>query len=170
MAEQLLSDRVRVLGPDHPSTLATRGHLARARSEAGDDHAAVAELVSLLDDRIRVLGADDPAVLTTRHNLAAVLSPSTTGDLHDGGSADKGRDRVEQLIRENLTEHIRLRGSDDPDVLVAVGLLAEHVQRRGDHDGAIELLEGLVERRIGMLGAAAVPTLTSRRMLVETPM
>ncbi|GHF46074.1 hypothetical protein GCM10010359_55670 [Streptomyces morookaense] len=33
---ELLDDRVRVLGPDHPDTLNTRHNLARWRGKAGD--------------------------------------------------------------------------------------------------------------------------------------
>jgi hypothetical protein len=35
-AEQLLTDRSRVLGPDHPDTLTTRHNLASCRGEGGD--------------------------------------------------------------------------------------------------------------------------------------
>ncbi|WP_255616936.1 MULTISPECIES: tetratricopeptide repeat protein [unclassified Saccharopolyspora] len=34
--EELLTDRIRVLGPDHPATLTTRGNLTHWRGEAGD--------------------------------------------------------------------------------------------------------------------------------------
>ena len=34
--EELLADRTRVLGPDHPDTLNTRGNLAYCRAEAGN--------------------------------------------------------------------------------------------------------------------------------------
>lgn len=64
------SDRLRVLGPDHPQTLATRGSLALWREEAGDPAGAVTANEQLLDDHLRVLGPDHPHTLTTRHNLA----------------------------------------------------------------------------------------------------
>jgi hypothetical protein len=35
LAVKLLADQLRVLGPDHPSTLTTRGNLARWRERAG---------------------------------------------------------------------------------------------------------------------------------------
>jgi hypothetical protein len=37
--EQLLTDYLRVLGPDHPDTLSVRNNLARWRGEAGGDGA-----------------------------------------------------------------------------------------------------------------------------------
>ncbi|WP_331746107.1 tetratricopeptide repeat protein [Streptomyces virginiae] len=68
--EQLLPDRLRVLGPDHPDTLTTRHDLAHWRGRAGDPAGAAAALAELLADRMRVLGPDHPHTLTTRHNLA----------------------------------------------------------------------------------------------------
>ncbi|MEI2697604.1 MAG: tetratricopeptide repeat protein [Microthrixaceae bacterium] len=98
--------------------------------------------------------------MTTRHNLAAVRSRASAIDRDDSS--------VLELLRENLAEHIRLRGPMDPQALGAAGLLAEHLQHRGDHDAAIELLELLVDQRTEVLGTTAAPTITSRRMLAES--
>jgi hypothetical protein len=68
--EQLLTERLRVLGPDHPHTLSTRGHFARWRGEAGDPTGAATAFEQLLTDYLRVLGPDHPDTLSTRGNLA----------------------------------------------------------------------------------------------------
>jgi ferritin-like protein len=68
--ERLLTDRLRVLGADHPDTLRTRNNLASCRGRAGDAAGAVAEFERLLTDRLRVLGPDHPDTLRTRGNLA----------------------------------------------------------------------------------------------------
>jgi hypothetical protein len=68
--EELLADRMRVLGPDHPWTMGTRHELARWRGELGDPAGAVAALEELLADRVRVLGPDHPDTLRTRESLA----------------------------------------------------------------------------------------------------
>ncbi|WP_369211058.1 tetratricopeptide repeat protein, partial [Streptomyces flavofungini] len=60
----------RVLGPDHPHTLASRSNLARWRGEAGDAAGAAAALEHLLADLMRVLGQDHPDTLAARHELA----------------------------------------------------------------------------------------------------
>ncbi|WP_420063573.1 tetratricopeptide repeat protein [Micromonospora chokoriensis] len=60
---------MRVLGPDHPHTLATRGNLARWRGEAGDPASAATACADLLTDQVRVLGPDHPHTLTTRNRL-----------------------------------------------------------------------------------------------------
>ena len=64
------TDRLRVLGPDHPDTLNTRHNLAYWRGEAGDLTGAATATEQLLTDRLRVLGPDHPDTLSTRHNLA----------------------------------------------------------------------------------------------------
>jgi hypothetical protein len=61
---------MRVLGPDHPHTLATRHNLATWQGEAGDPAGATHALDALLTDVMRVLGPDHPHTLATRHNLA----------------------------------------------------------------------------------------------------
>jgi hypothetical protein len=62
---ELLADRQRVLGPDHPDTLVTRHNLARWMGEAGDAAGAAEALRELLADRQRVLGPDHPDTLTS---------------------------------------------------------------------------------------------------------
>jgi hypothetical protein len=66
----LLPIRERVLGSDHPDTLATRHNLARWTGEAGDAVGARDQLAALLPTIERVLGPDHPNTLTTRTNLA----------------------------------------------------------------------------------------------------
>jgi hypothetical protein len=66
----ILDDRLRALGPDHPDTLTTRGNLARWLGEAGQPGHAADQFRDLLHDCLRVLGPDHPHTLTTRANLA----------------------------------------------------------------------------------------------------
>ncbi|MGW7605239.1 tetratricopeptide repeat protein [Streptomyces antimycoticus] len=67
--EQRLAGTERVLGADHPDTLAVREHLARWRGRAGDGAGAVAEFEQLVIDMGRVLGADHPDTLAVREDL-----------------------------------------------------------------------------------------------------
>ncbi|MGL5824478.1 MAG: tetratricopeptide repeat protein, partial [Nocardioides sp.] len=69
--EELLTDQLRVLGPDHPHTLTTRSHLAGLRGQAGDTAGATTAFEELLTDQLRVLGPDHPHTLTTRSHLAS---------------------------------------------------------------------------------------------------
>jgi hypothetical protein len=61
---------VRVLGPDHPDTLATRNNIAGWTGECGDPAGALRLFQELLPDVVRVLGPDHPNTLTTRNNVA----------------------------------------------------------------------------------------------------
>ena len=70
VAEALLADRERVLGPDHPDTLTTRNNLAIAyQARAGPPRRSRC-IERTLADRERILGPDHPDTLTTRNNLA----------------------------------------------------------------------------------------------------
>ena len=60
LSRELLPDRVRVLGRDHPDTLADRGNIARWTGEGGDNAEALRLSRELLADRVRVLGRDHP--------------------------------------------------------------------------------------------------------------
>jgi hypothetical protein len=66
----LLPIRERVLGPEHPDTLATRHNLARFTGQAGDVAGARDQYAALLPTRERVLGPEHPDTLATRADLA----------------------------------------------------------------------------------------------------
>jgi hypothetical protein len=66
----LLPVRERVLGAEHPDTLAARADLASCTGEAGDAAGARDQCAALLPIRERVLGAEHPDTLTSRHDLA----------------------------------------------------------------------------------------------------
>ncbi|MFG2394992.1 tetratricopeptide repeat protein, partial [Streptomyces lavendulae] len=65
----LLADRSRVLGKDHPQTLTTRNNLAAMLAEAGDAAGAAQALTDLLESMARVLGEDHPHLPIVRRNL-----------------------------------------------------------------------------------------------------
>ena len=70
IAETLLTDQERLLGPDHPDTLASRNNLALAYQETGRTAEAIALHEQTLATRERLLGPDHPDTLTSRNNLA----------------------------------------------------------------------------------------------------
>jgi hypothetical protein len=83
----VLQDRQRVLGPDHPETLRSRGSLANSYRAAGLPQEALGRHRGLLPDRERVLGPDHASTQATRKNLA-----STEAELAGGGKGLAGRD------------------------------------------------------------------------------
>jgi tetratricopeptide (TPR) repeat protein len=66
IAEPLLADLKRLLGADHPDTLAVRMSLALAYQRAGRMAEAITLFEQTLADRERVLGADHPDTLAVR--------------------------------------------------------------------------------------------------------
>jgi hypothetical protein len=71
VAEPLLADCVRILGPDHPDTLTARSYLASAYQEAGRTAEAIPLHERTLADSERILGPDHSDTLSSRNNLAA---------------------------------------------------------------------------------------------------
>ena len=68
------------LGPNHSTTIASRGNLAYLLRAAGQPAQAAGQYRDLLDDLLRVLGSDHPHTLTTRAN------PAYWQDRRDSGS------------------------------------------------------------------------------------
>ena len=96
MYETLLADCTRVLGPDHPDTLASRINLARAHQQAGHLPKAIDMYETLLADCTRVLGPKHPHTLTTRNNLALAYRdrgnvPKAIALRHQAALANKAR-------------------------------------------------------------------------------
>ena len=68
-----LEIQVRMLGIDHPDTLASRNNLATVLRDLGRPEEAAAEYRVVLDTQTQALGTDHPAALASRNNLATVL-------------------------------------------------------------------------------------------------
>ena len=69
--EQVLTDRIRVLGEDHPDTLTSRNNLASAYHAAGRLTEAIMRWQAVCADCLRILGPDHPLTATVRENLEA---------------------------------------------------------------------------------------------------
>jgi DNA-binding ferritin-like protein len=82
MLEATLAERERVLGGDHPHTLASRNNLAGAYQAPGDLGRAIPMLEATLADCERVLGADHPTAQVVRENLEAAIRWTQPGHEH----------------------------------------------------------------------------------------
>jgi tetratricopeptide (TPR) repeat protein len=96
--QQTLDESRRVLGEDHPDTLAARNNLACAYWEARDLERAIALFERVLDELRRVLGEDHLHTLTCRTSLANVYRMA--GDL----------ERAIPLYQQALDENRRVLG------------------------------------------------------------
>ena len=151
--EQVLAERERVLGPDHPDTLTIRNNLAGAYKSAGRLAEAIELYEQVLADRVRVLGPDHPDTLTVRNNLAGAYK-----------SAGRLAEAVE-LFERVLAERERVLGPDHPDTLAARNNLAGAYYSVGRFGEAIELFERVLAERERVLGSDHPDTLTTRNNL-----
>jgi tetratricopeptide (TPR) repeat protein len=145
----------RLLGADHPSTLASRNNLALAYESAGDLARAIELHEQNLADRLRVLGEDHPGTLTTRNNLAYAYE--SAGDLA----------RAVPLLEQNLADRLRILGADHPNTLTSRNNLALAYRSAGDLERAVELHEQNLADRLRVLGADHPHTLTTRNNLAH---
>jgi hypothetical protein len=74
--QQLVTDSIRVLGPEAPDTLLARNNFAYLLGVGGHVDEAITAFQQLVADRIRVLGPDSPEALLARHNLAHWIGTS----------------------------------------------------------------------------------------------
>jgi tetratricopeptide (TPR) repeat protein len=150
VAEPLLADRERVLGPDHPDTLASRNDLALAYRAAG----RVAEAIPLhertLADYERVLGPDHPDTLTSRNDLALAYV-----------AAGRAAEAI-PLHERTLADYERVLGRDHPSTLTSRNNLALAYVAAGRAAEAIPLHQRTLADMERVLGPDHPDTLNSR--------
>ncbi|MFF5083645.1 tetratricopeptide repeat protein [Actinoplanes sp. NPDC000266] len=147
--EQVLVDRRRVLGDDHPDTLTSRHNLAGGYESAGRVAEAITLYEQVLIDQRRVLGNDHPGTLASRSNLA--------GDYRSVGRIAEAIILYEQV----LTDRRRMLGDDHPDTLTSRGLLAGAYASVGRVAEAITLFERVLIDQRRVLGDDHPATLGS---------
>ncbi len=137
----LVADTTRILGPDHPYTLASRHEFARNVGDTTDRVEAIRLLRGLVADSSRLLGPDHPATLKSRHVLARTIG--YTGD----------QQTAITMLRELVSDRIRVLGPDHPATLKSRHQLACNVAAAGHRKEALDLFRSLVEDRTRVLGA-----------------
>ncbi|WP_283136697.1 tetratricopeptide repeat protein [Rhizohabitans arisaemae] len=153
--EQTLTDSTRVLGTDHPDTLASRNNLASAYHAAGNLTRAIPLYKQTLTEREHVLGTDHPSTLTSRNNLASAY--------HAAGNLT----RAIPLYKQTLTEREHVLGTDHPDTLASRNNLASAYHAAGNLRRAIPLYEQTLTDSTRVLGTDHPDTLASRNNLAS---
>ena len=143
----------KILGDDHPQTLASRNNLAHAHYSAGRLDAAIPLYEEVLADRVRVLGEDHPDTLASRNNLASAYQ-----------SAGRLGEAI-PLYEEVLADSARILGDDHPQTLTSRNNLASAYQSAGRLGEAIPVFEQTLADRVRVLGDDHPQTLTSRNNL-----
>uniref|UniRef100_UPI002F91678D tetratricopeptide repeat protein n=1 Tax=Streptomyces sp. NBC_01553 TaxID=2975877 RepID=UPI002F91678D len=156
--ERALAVRVRVLGEDHPNTLACRDSLAYVCEAEKDVLRAIQLHEQTLAVRVRVLGEDHPDTLSSLGNLAYLYEYDWVDDLC----------RVIQLRGRILAARVRVLGEDHPDTLYSLAELAYFYRLVGDLGRAISLYEQALAGRVRVLGEDHPDTLYSLAHLAYT--
>jgi tetratricopeptide (TPR) repeat protein len=154
--ERALAVSTRILGDDHPSTLASRYNLATDYHAGGDLRRAIPLYEQALAGSTRVLGEDSPQTLNIRSNLTAACQEA--GDVR----------RAIPLFEQILVDTARILGDDHPDTLTARSNLAGAYESAGDLDRAIPLHEQALADSIRVLGEDHPQTLTRRQNVAAT--
>jgi hypothetical protein len=125
--QETLGQRRRVLGEDHPDTLASANDLSVTLQSLGRHKEALALAQDTYDRRRRVLGEDHPDTLTSADDLAGML-----------GASGQHREAL-ALAQDTYDRRRRMLGADHPDTLTSARNLATN-------------LEGLGRRKAALLG------------------
>jgi tetratricopeptide (TPR) repeat protein len=151
--EAVAADSARLLGPDHPDTLASVNNLAIACQEAGRKAEAVRLHERALAGRVRALGPEHPDTLASRNNLAIACQEV-------GRKAEAVR-----LHERALAGRERVLGPDHPDTLASRNNLATAYQQMGWAAEAISSFRRALAGRELVLGPDHPDTLASRNGL-----
>nr|MDT0656393.1 tetratricopeptide repeat protein [Micromonospora sp. DSM 115978] len=152
---QVLTEQERILGSEHPATLATRSNLAHWQGETGDVFGAINAYKGLLTDQMRILGPADEQTLSTRSNLAYLK-----GIAGDPAGAVDAFERI-------WADHVRLFGADAPETLTARSNIQRFRGEAGDPVGAADALARLHADRVRVLGRDHPHTLVTRQSLAN---
>ncbi len=153
VGECLLHDAERVLGPEHPDTLASRDNLAVAYQDAGRAAEAIPLHQQALAAFERVLGPDHPDTLASRNNLAV-----------DYRAAGRAAEAI-PLHQQTLADRERVLGADHPGTLTSRDNLAAAYLAAGRAAEAIPLHQQALAAFERVLGPDHPDTLASRNNL-----
>ncbi|MFF3912238.1 tetratricopeptide repeat protein [Streptomyces sp. NPDC001852] len=140
----------RVLGADHPDTLAARQETAYALGRLGRHFEAHQVYAEVLAARMRAMGPDHPETLRCRHNLACTLG--RLGRLDDAG----------RTALEVAAARARVLGPDHPDTLVSRCEVAYVQGQSGHWEEALRIYREVAGSRARVLGADHPDTLAAR--------
>ena len=155
LAQSVNQAASRMLGHEHPDTLATRGDLTFWHGESGAPANAAAAARRLVADCHRVLGPEHRHTLSARHQAAGWV-----------GRAGAPKQAVADL-RRLLIDRIRILGPDHPDTLNNRNSLAGWRGYAGDPHGAVAELRAVLADRIRVLGPDHAETLDTRHHLAQ---
>jgi hypothetical protein len=153
--EQLVADRMRVLGALHPDTLISRHEHAYWIGEGGNPLRAAELFSGVVAGREQALGPEHPHTLISRHNEA-----HWTGEAGNWNAAA-------DLMRQVATDRTRVLGADHPDTLLSRNDFAYWTGQAGNASEAAEAFSQIVADATRVQGADHPNTLRHRHNEAE---
>jgi tetratricopeptide (TPR) repeat protein len=153
---RVIEARKRVLGEEHPDTLASMNNLASMFWNQGRWKEAEDLDVRVIETKKRVLGEEHPSTLISMANLALIYM-------------NQGRwKKAEELYVRVIETKKRVLGEEHPDTLTSISNLALTFWNQGRWKEAEELDVRAIETRKRVLGDEHPDTLTSMVNLAST--
>ncbi|OCC11051.1 serine/threonine-protein kinase [Streptomyces sp. PTY087I2] len=153
---QVAEQRDRVLGPDHPDTLASHYEIGLTLSRTGRAEEALRAFTRVAEGRERTLGPDHPQTLAARQGTAHAL-----GRL--GRHAE-----AHQVYGTVLAVRERVMGPDHPDTLRCRHNLAFNLCRLGRPEESCRIAREVADARARVLGPDHPDTLVTRYEVAYT--
>ncbi|KAL7917916.1 hypothetical protein ACQKWADRAFT_324255 [Trichoderma austrokoningii] len=150
---QLLELQTKVLGAEHPTTLASKNNLALVLNNRGKNEEAEVMHRQVLELSIKVLGAEHPDTLSSMNNLARVLNG--LGKL----------DEAKVIHQQTLELRTKVLGAEHPDTIGSMNNFAVVLNRQGKSDEAKAIYRQVLGIWTKVLGAEHPDTLTSMNNL-----
>ena len=149
----VLAAPLRVLGPDHPDTLATRHQIAGEMAARGDHAAAEAEYRDVL--AARAAGARPRPPGHAGHPARIAEEMAARGD-HAAAEAE---------YRDVLAARLRVLGPDHPSTLATRHCIAGEMAARGEHAAAEAEYRDVLAAELRVLGPDHPATLATRHSI-----
>jgi tetratricopeptide (TPR) repeat protein len=152
----VLQVQLRILGTDHPDTIATRYNIACRLSERAEFDQAETEHRDVLEIMRRVLGADHPDSLNVQHWIASVIS-------FRGNYA-----QAEAEYRDVLAIRLSASPLDDFSILKTRHEIARMMSEQGYYAEAESEFRSVLEALLESVGPNDYGTLITRSQLART--
>jgi non-specific serine/threonine protein kinase/serine/threonine-protein kinase len=148
LLETALQTRRRVVGQDHPDTLASANALANLYWYQGQYREAEPLYRDIVERRTRLLGADHPDTLRANYDLASLYAKQKRWEAFD------------RLSRDTLARQRRVLGDSHPDTLDSLGNLQSSYFARGRYEEALPVTTEVLESERRVFGEDHPKTLT----------
>jgi hypothetical protein len=153
---EVLEKRQRILGDEHPDTIAAMNNLANTLGHQGKLDEAAWMRKEVLEKRQRTLGDEHPDTIAAMNNLAITL-------------IDQGKlDEAAWMGKEVLEKMQQILGDEHSDTIKAMNNLAITLGHQGKLDEAAWMRKEVLEKRQRILGDEHPDTITAMNNLGAT--